>query len=100
MANSEVRTLYDRKKLNLLNKLYDISRMLCLVAFRLFQACFYSFCSCNRYASLVAVFILPSSCVCFYYFAHGTKNSRSVREIKKIQSVLHSEKIQRVCQTL
>ena len=41
--------------------LYDISRVLCLVAFRLFQAYFCCYCFYNRYTSLVSSFLLPSS---------------------------------------
>ena len=48
--------------MNQLKKLYDISRMLCLLAFRLFQAYFRWFYSCNWYAILVAV---------FYAICHG-----------------------------
>ena len=53
-------------------KLYDISLMLCLCLFRLFQVYFCLFCYCPSYASLVAVLMFPSSIRYFYYFAHAT----------------------------
>ena len=91
MTNSEVCTLYDRKKEPLLNKLYDISRMLCLVAFRLFQAYVCCYCFYNWYASLISSFLLPLLCVCLYYFAHGTNSLNFFRVFLK-----HSEFFQSV----
>ena len=64
-------TLYDRKNKNFIQFLTNYTSSF-LVAFCLFQAYFCCCCFYNQYASLVSSFLLPSSCLCFYYFAHRT----------------------------